>query len=108
MSAMLERTAQVKAEIIKALAELEHGDAAAAIQALATGLTNMLELMMEQNEVISRITLQLEHDYKGIDVLLHRLEKQMEPAEPEPTAAGKEVRAALDTLRAESTRSKRK
>lgn len=79
MSAILERTAQVKAQIIKALGELEHGDAPAAIGALADGLTNMLELMMEQNELISRITEKLEHDYKGIDVLLRRLEKQMDP-----------------------------
>lgn len=52
MSAKVEEVATIKAKILKAVDEVEHGDNSAAIMALAEGLSEMLAYLIEREEQI--------------------------------------------------------
>ena len=50
MSARIEKTAVVKAQLISAKAELEHGDTTAAVLALCGAVDALLWLLLEQEQ----------------------------------------------------------
>lgn len=52
MSAKVEEVVAIKAKIVKAVSELEHGDTAAAVMALCEGLSEMLAYIIEKEQQI--------------------------------------------------------
>jgi hypothetical protein len=100
-----EKLFNMRAQVQKAVSEIEHGDTFASCMALSDALNGVLRFLEEES-------MELEALKKAADDYMARLNEPLYPDEevkelPRPTV-DKETRAALDTLRNEPTKIKRK
>jgi hypothetical protein len=86
----------IRAQVQKAASEIEHGDTYASCMALGDALSGVLRF--------------LEEEPQEVEALLRKwdLERDAQKSGLEVKAAGPETRQALDTLRAEPTKIKRR
>src|SRR5258708_2685106 len=93
-----EKLFNIRAHVSKAISEIDHGDTYQSCLALADALGAVLRFLDEEEKDINALIRQM--------IAIHLEGERVK--EIEPTAASKETREALDTLRTEPTKIKRR